>query len=136
MSLVLAAGCLVSLVSAALFPFKVNEVQSPIHFVKDTLKLWYLFWPIILMMGLRPLPFKNRLFILQAWIITFGVLSIIGFFQHYTGWPRPQLIPGEEGTFHTTLFFRSPPERGKYSHFSLLFLIRASDLVEGGSKKI
>jgi O-antigen ligase len=46
----------------------------------------------------------KRITVLRAWLGTFVLLSAVGVVQHFTGWPRPQAIPGVPGRFHATLF--------------------------------
>lgn len=84
-------------------PLAIGLKTSPVHFLNDLSKVWYLFWPIALAGGLRILTLEERHFILRAWILAFGVLVFLGVVQYFTGWPRPQPIPGLT-RFHATLF--------------------------------
>jgi O-antigen ligase len=97
-------ACVLSLVVAKACPLVYDGKFSEIHIFKDSLKLWYLFWPLPLAAGLRVLTAEKRETVLRAWIIAFGVLSIVGIFQFWTGWPRPQWIPGTDRHYHATLF--------------------------------
>ena len=45
---------------------------------------------------------RKRVF--QVYLYTFGVMSIIGIGQFFTGWPVTQPIPGLPGRFHVTGF--------------------------------
>lgn len=104
LSLILAAACILSLVVAAFWPLGYEDHFVKVHFLKDCAKLWYLVWPLFLVIGLRRLQEKDQALIFKTWLGTFGLLSLIGIFQYFTGWPRPQPIPGSEGYFHATLF--------------------------------
>lgn len=80
-----------------------NFVQ--IEFLKDLSKAWYLAWPFVLAVALRELETDDRRFVIRAWLGAFGVISLIGIAQFWTGWPRPQGIPFLSGHyFHATLF--------------------------------
>ncbi len=103
-SLGLAAACLLSLVVAELAPLGFGGNFARIHLLTDGLKLWYLFWPLLIVTGLRELADNERIFVLRAWIVAFGLLSVLGVIQHWIGWPRPQWIPGTLHRYHTTLF--------------------------------
>ena len=104
LSLFLALACLVSLVGGALFPLSYGNKHSVVHFASDMAKAWYLFWPLILVIGLRRITESDRFFVIQAWMWAFGLLSFVGIIQYFTGWPRPQPIPGEISRYHATLF--------------------------------
>jgi O-antigen ligase len=67
-------------------------------------KSWYLFWPLLLVMGLRKLAPAGQERVLRAWLVAFAVLSVVGIQQYFTGWPRPQRIPNHAEYFHATLF--------------------------------
>jgi O-antigen ligase len=94
----------VSLMSGKYFPLRYSGLHSEVHFIKDITKTWYFFWPLILILGMRRLSEDDQQDVLKAWIFTFGTLSILGIFQYFTGWPRPQEIPGETHHYHATLF--------------------------------
>lgn len=109
LSLFLALACAISLLYATLSPLGYGG-----HFVnpelRDMAKAWYLFWPILLVLGLRRLSNQEKKFVFQAWILAFTVLSVVGIFQYFTGWPRNQPIPFDTPSFfkgnryHATLF--------------------------------
>jgi O-antigen ligase len=103
-SYVLATACALSLMAAELLPLGYGGKFVEIHFLKDMAKVWYLFWPCILVIGLRRLGHAQQRTVFNTWLIAFGLLSLIGIFQYFLGWPRPQPIPGELGHFHATLF--------------------------------
>jgi O-antigen ligase len=100
----LAFACAASLVGGKLFPLSYGGKFSEVHFLPDMAKAWYLFWPCILVIGLKRLRDPERVFVFNAWILTFAALSVVGIIQHYTGWPREQPIPGEREHYHATLF--------------------------------
>lgn len=103
-SFALTLACAISLIFAHYFPLKYGSFQVEVHFLKDMAKCWYLFWPLPLAMGLRLLPQSSQNRIIQFWLLFFGLLSLLGVFQHFWGWPRPQMIPGHEPFYHVTLF--------------------------------
>ncbi|MGK5087258.1 glycosyltransferase [Bdellovibrionota bacterium FG-2] len=94
-----------SLLFAKWAPLEVGGRVSEVFFFKEMAKGWYLFWPLFLVVGLRALPAASRKSVFWAWMIAYAVVVVIGDFQHFTGWPRPQHIPGLEHRFHSTLFF-------------------------------
>jgi O-antigen ligase len=100
----LAAACVLSLLVAKFFPLGYGGRVSQVHLLSNSAKLWYLFWPIPLVVGLRALAPEGRTRVLQAWLLAFGLLAVIGIAQFWTGWPRPQFIPESPTHFHTTLF--------------------------------
>ncbi|MDR3607340.1 MAG: O-antigen ligase family protein [Oligoflexia bacterium] len=100
----LAFACILSLVVGKLDPMAYGGKFSQVHVLRDSLKLWYLFWPIPLAAGLRALGGSRRDSVLRSWMIAFGVVSLIGIAQFWTGWPRPQWIPGTNRHYHATLF--------------------------------
>lgn len=107
-SLGLAAACLLSLVSGRLYPLSYGGHFSEISILKDSLKLWYLFWPLLLLPALAELKNEQSSKVLYSWFGAFALLSCVGIIQYFTGWPRPQQIPGTGmGTpyrYHATLF--------------------------------
>jgi len=104
-SVALALCCFGSLVWAKLAPLSYGGRFSEVHVFKDSLKLWYLFWPLPLALGLGILTAEQRKKILTSWIGATAVLGGIAIIQHYTGWPRPQIIPSSEPVrYHATLF--------------------------------
>ncbi len=107
-SLALLASCALSLGVAQFWPVSYSGEGGgavQVSFFKDLSKLWYLFWPILLALGLRELRDAQRKQVLWAWLGAFGVVSLIGVQQYFTGWPRVQPIPMSPGRFHATLFF-------------------------------
>lgn len=101
----LAIACVVSLLAALVRPPVYAGAMSEVHFFKDAAKLWYLFWPFLLAPFLRRLPEDSRRTILRVWLVTFFVISILGVFQFFTGFPRAQVIPGHAPYFHAVLLF-------------------------------
>jgi O-antigen ligase len=104
LSLFLTVACVVSLIYAIINPLSFNGRFSEVHFFSDIAKVWYLFWPLILVVGLKQFPEKERLKVFQIWMWAFVTMSILGIFQYYVGWPRPHRIPGNEERFHAVLF--------------------------------
>ncbi|MCM2322167.1 MAG: O-antigen ligase family protein [Oligoflexia bacterium] len=101
----LAVACIVSLVVAWIVPMGYGSRFVRVSFLKDLQKLWYLFWPLVLAAGLRALPESDRARALRAWLLVFATLSIVGIIQHFTGWPRPQVIPSSDPVrYHATMF--------------------------------
>jgi O-antigen ligase len=96
--------CALSLLGGILFPLGYGGKFVEVHFLRDIAKIWYFFWPCLLVIGLKRLNSNQIQFVLNSWLFTFGLLSILGCFQYFYGWPRPQSIPGEPGRFHATLF--------------------------------
>jgi len=104
LALALAGACAISLVAAAIWPLGYGGKQVVVHFGRDMAKAWYLFWPLLLYTGLSRVSEGERGRIVRAWLLAFGLLSVIGIVQHFTGWPRPQAVPNFPGRFHATLF--------------------------------
>ena len=103
LSFLLTCTCALSLFCAQIWPLGYGG-----HFVhpdwKDLGKAWYLFWPLLLTVGLRRLSPQQRKGVFYAWIFAFAVFSVLGILQYFTGWPRAQSIPGEDFHYHATLF--------------------------------
>jgi O-antigen ligase len=100
----LAAACVLSLIVARIDPLAYGGQFSRVHIVRDSFKLWYLFWPLPLAAGLRALRPALRDRVIRSWLIAFGVVSVIGIVQFWTGWPRPRAIPAGGGHYHAVLF--------------------------------
>lgn len=101
-------SCVISLAAAAAYPVTWQSGVNYPHF-KDIFKVWYLFWPFILVYGISKISSESRAKILNTWIIAFVALSVIGVIQYFTGWPRQVLIP-----------FRAPEDSPRYH--AVLFL--------------
>lgn len=97
-------GLTLSLVVAHYAPIVIGENRVEVRFASDLMKGWYLFWPVAIAMALRLLDDDGRRGVFRTWLVTFGLISVIGVAQFFTGWPRPQAIPGLDGRFHATLF--------------------------------
>lgn len=104
LSLFLAAACVFSLIVGFFFPLGYGGKFVEIHFLKDMGKIWYLLWPLILVIGLRRLDNNDRQWIFNVWIAAFGVLSAFGIIQYFIGWPKYQVIPTNVSRYHATLF--------------------------------
>lgn len=99
----LISSCVISLIFAVKNP--IADLPAPsIHWVKDLPKLWYFAWAPILSVLLMPISLQKQAQILRTWLLVFGLLSLVGVQQFWTGWPRPQPIPTLDGHFHSTLF--------------------------------
>lgn len=73
-------------------------------FFRELTKGWYLFWPLLLALGLRALKRSDQERLVQFWFLVFGLLGVVGVCQYFWGWPRPQRLPTTD-RFHVTLFF-------------------------------
>ncbi|MBC7691591.1 MAG: O-antigen ligase family protein [Methylotenera sp.] len=104
LTLALTLACAVSLIFAMIHPLSYNGKIPHVEFLKDMGKAWYFFWPLILVPALRVLSAEQRKTVLKSWLGAFTVLSAIGIIQYFTGWPRPQPIPGHAPYYHATLF--------------------------------
>jgi O-antigen ligase len=104
LAIALALACALSLAAAAWFPLTVAGKQPEVRFLKDMAKAWYLFWPLLLVPGLRLLGDQDRRRVVRAWLGAFAALSALGVVQYFVGWPRPHLIPGHEPYYHVVLF--------------------------------
>jgi O-antigen ligase len=103
-SLGLCAAIAISLLVAQWAPMGWNDRFLHTDFWINFAKSWYFAWALVLWAGLRRLSEKGRALVLRTWLLTLAVVSIIGVIQYYTGWPRAQAIPFNEGRFHSTLF--------------------------------
>ncbi len=99
------AMCFISLAGLIIFPVEFNHETVTIHWVKDLGKNWYFILPPLFGVAWLRLSEIQRKTVLRAWFLSFGVLSIVGIFQIFTGWPRAQTNPLLPGFFHTTLLF-------------------------------
>lgn len=104
-STLLTLACGASLVGAHFFPLIYFNTPVQVHWFKDMAKLWYLFWPFILLIAIRLLSTNGKIRVLRFWWTSFAIVSAVGVIQYFTGWPRLQHIPGNEGRYHATLFF-------------------------------
>jgi O-antigen ligase len=103
-SFALLIACVFSLIFSSLDPLSFGGYHSQVHLIADSAKLWYFFWPLILVFAISKITPAQRLQVLRAWLITFVLLSAFGIVQYFIGWPRFQPIPGLEGHSATTLF--------------------------------
>jgi len=103
-ALTLALACLASLIGARLSPVCFAGFCPDVHFAGDMAKTWYLFWPVVLAAGFRIAGGRTVSLAFKSWLLAFAALSVLGLFQYFLGWPRPQGIPGHEGWWHVTLF--------------------------------
>lgn len=103
-SCVIGLACILSLVFGALDPLSFDGYFSRVHLIADSAKLWYFFWPLILLFAISKISATERLQVLRLWLGTFTALSVLGIIQHFIGWPRPMPVPGTEHRFLATLF--------------------------------
>lgn len=103
LSLFLAVACGISLLLAKFFPLSWGGHYASVHLLRDFSKVWYLFWPLLLIIAIRSISETDREQVYRSWLISFGVLSVMGVLQYFTGWPRPQEIPNTPHRYHTTL---------------------------------
>lgn len=103
LAVALAAACALSLVSGSLSPMGYGGKFVQIDLAKDLPKLWYLFWPLPLVLGWRAMSEATKTRTLRTWLLFFGLISIVGIVQYFIGWPRPQGIPGTTH-YHATMF--------------------------------
>lgn len=96
-------ACLLSLLFARWMPIEIGGQKPEVHFLKDLWKAWYFYWPIVTVPCLLALSLPTRKKVFQIYLYAFGVIALIGCFQYFTGWPRPQVIPGTN-RFHVTVF--------------------------------
>ena len=128
LSVALTLACAFSLVAASIDPLSYGGHTVDVHFFSDMGKVWYLFWPLVLLAGLQRLTDREKERVIQVWLAVFGVLSVFGVIQHYTGWVRPQVIPDYPSRFHATLFLGhhlSVASIMIFPFFACLDLIRA-----------
>ena len=102
-SLGLLGACVLSLLVAWFAPLGWGGRQVQPLF-GELGKAWYFFWPIFFGIGLKRIGEGGRVWVLRIWLLVFLLMALIGVFQYFTGWPRSQPIPGNDGRFHATLF--------------------------------
>lgn len=124
--------CLLSLFGTVIAPVGYNGERLEVHWLEDAGKLWYLFWPPVLLLAIRRAGEAGRARALRAWIVTAAVLFVVGIVQYYTGWPRPQGIPALPGPprFHATLFLGHHLSVASiliFPYFAMLQLARSPD---------
>lgn len=105
-SLLLTFTCTLSVLVSKFFPVNYGGKQAEIPVIKFLSKLIYLFLPFVFYLGFKKLSSRDHQKLLQVWIITMGIVSIVGVIQYFTGWPKPQAIPLHPSglRFHATLF--------------------------------
>jgi O-antigen ligase len=106
-SLVLALCFSLSVIFAKAWPMGFGADFIHVALWPNISKLWYLFWPFLILLALAGLQESSRLQILKTWLMGFFLLSLLGLIQFYFGWPRPQQIPNlfnGATRYHATLF--------------------------------
>ncbi len=104
-SLALGLACWLSLCAAWAFPVLYSGQSPRVHWLKDCIKLGYLMLPFLVAQALAWLSPRQVAGTIRNWLIFSGVISAVAIPQFFTGWPRPQAIPGFPNHFHATLFF-------------------------------
>lgn len=104
-SLALISACFLSLASARWYPLTFGGKAVIVHWMRDLGKIWYFFFPLFLLIAWRRMSWVRRSQVLRVWVMTFGVLSLVGVQQYFTGLPRPLPNVLIEGYFLTSLFF-------------------------------
>lgn len=112
----LGLACLLSLIVANLWPLGFGQNFVQVHFLRDMAKAWYLFWPLALAIAINRLSSEQQRTLARVWIIAFGAFSALAVLQYFIGWPRPQMIPGNEPRYHATLFL------GHHLSFASVFI--------------
>ncbi len=102
-SALLILACIFSLFTTRFFPLLYGETPIEVHWIKDLAKMGYFLLPLLYAIAWRRLTFSERNQVIQTWILTFGLFSLFGLFQFFTGWIRPSPIPGFPGYYHTVL---------------------------------
>ncbi len=102
-SLALTLALAIGLGVQAVWPIVILEPQE-LGFARMMAKSFYLFWPLLLAAALARISESSREKVLMSWLVTLAVMGAIGVAQHFTGWPRPQVIPEHPTRFHATLF--------------------------------
>ncbi len=102
-SLFLVLACGLSLGSAQGFPLSFVEKAPKVHWLKDFAKMGYFVLPVLWTVGWLRLSEEKRRNVFRVWLMTFGVLSVIGVIQFFTGWPRAQPNPLLPGYYHPVL---------------------------------
>ncbi len=104
-SILLAAACVTSLLGLEFTPIRFEGFDKVrVRWGGDLAKLWYFAWAPVLAMALSSLQGWQETRVWRTWVAVFGVVSVVGCLQFFTGWPRPQGIPGLEGHYHATMF--------------------------------
>jgi O-antigen ligase len=127
-ALALLAALALSLVGAELFPLSYGGQWSHVNFLRDISKAWYLLWPLFIVPALIAVGADGQKKVLRAWLIAFGVLSALSIVQYFTGFPRPQQIPGTSH-FHATLFL------GHHLSVASVFIFPFFAALDLGSRK-
>ena len=104
LTMFLTVACGVSLIGATINPLSYGGRGPVVSFWPDMAKSWYFFLPLILVPALRLLSEKQKQGVLLSWLMAFAILSVLGIFQYFLGWPKAQGIPFNEPRFHATLF--------------------------------
>lgn len=102
-SLAVFGTILLSLLGVLFFPVQYHG-ETPLVHVRDVAKAGYVFLPFFWVLALHRISEDQRRQWVDSWILGFLFLGGIAIVQFFTGWPRPQDIPGMPGYFHATLF--------------------------------
>ncbi len=96
-------ACFLSLLFAWFMPIRLAGEIPEVKFIRDMWKAWYFYWPLFTVPCLLALSAPSRRIVYGVYLYTFGIVAVIGCIQFFTGWPRPQPIPGL-GFYHVTVF--------------------------------
>lgn len=103
-TLALIVACIASLGATKFFPLSFEGHSVTVRLFRDSMKLWYFVWPLVIAFGLQLLTVSNRKRVMNVVFYTFLGLCAVGVIQHYTGWPRKQHIPENPVLHHAVLF--------------------------------
>lgn len=132
-SLFMIVTILLSLAVSYFSPIEINQQSIPLvlsdEFKKFT-KLWYLFLPIIVSATLRALGPKGRETSTRTWLYASVLVSVVGFIEHFTGWPRHRIIASSPKYWHTQAFL------GFHLSYASIMIFPLFALLDRFSKKI
>lgn len=97
-------ACFLSLLFAQLMPIHLAGEVPHVEWVKDLWKAWYFYWPFGIVPCLLALSEKGRRNVYRVFLYAFGVISVMGCIQFFTGFYRHQWIPGMEQYYHVVGF--------------------------------
>jgi len=102
---VVALSWVASLIGLKLWPYLTPGFEaSQVQWAQDLAKLWYFAWAPLLGVMIAHLSERAERRVWRTWLVVYFVLSCVGIAQFFTGWPRPQGIPGLAGHYHATIF--------------------------------
>lgn len=99
---------LLSLAVSYFRPLEIAGNTTPVILgdeIRKFSKLWYFFLPILLSSTFRALSPVELRSCIRAWIITSFIISVVGFIEHFTGWPFHRIVATSPQFYHTQAFF-------------------------------